>query len=138
MDAQQLQQHIDALALVQAQKELNLTDEQQPTFAAKLTRLQNVRRRQTNERRRIFMELRPLLDSQPAKEDAITERLNALKEVNRRSAEEIVKAYDELDALLTPWQRARFRLFEERLERTKVDLLARLNAGNRAGGSKPK
>lgn len=135
MDAAQLQQHIDALALVQAQQELKLTEEQQANFAAKLVRLQTVRRRTTNERRRLFTELRGLVDSQTPRDEAIAENLKALGDVNRRGAEEVLKSQEDLDAILTPWQRAKFRLFEERLERQKVEMLGRIAAGARAGGS---
>ncbi len=135
MDAAQLQQHIDALALVQAQQELKLTEEQQANFAAKLVRLQTVRRKTTNERRRLFTELRGLVDSQTPRDEAIAENLKALGDVNRRGAEEVLKSQEDLDAILTPWQRAKFRLFEERLERQKVEMLGRIAAGARGGGS---
>jgi len=130
MTAQQLQNHMDAVALQQAQEQLKLTDEQYPTFAVKLTKLQNIRRRTSNDRRRLLMELRVLLDASPAaKDDVIAEKLRALEDVNRRGADELVKSYQEIDTTLTPWQRARFRLFEEQLERRKVELLARIGAG---------
>jgi Spy/CpxP family protein refolding chaperone len=121
MDAVQLQQHIDALALVQAQQELKLTEEQQATFASKLVRLQTVRRRMTNERRRIFVELRGLIDSQTPRDEAISEKLKALNEINRRGGEDLIKSYEDLDTILTPWQRGRFRLFEERLAPRRAD-----------------
>ena len=127
MTAQQLANHLDAVALQQAQKELKLTDEQYPVFAVKLTHLQNVRRKTTNERRRVLMELRGLLDASPVtKDDVLAEKLRSLEDINRRGAEELVKSYQELDSALTPWQRVRFRLFEEHLERRKVELLAKI------------
>lgn len=135
MDAAQLQQHIDALALVQAQQELKLTEEQQANFATRLVRLQTVRRRMTNERRRVFAELRGLVDSPTPHDEAISEKLKALGEINRRGGEEVLRSYEDLDTILTPWQRAKFRLFEERLERQKVEMLGRIAAGARAGGS---
>lgn len=134
MDAQQLQQQIDALALVQAQKELNLTDEQQPAFVAKLVRLQNLRRRVTNGRRQLINELRVLLNAPSPREEAIAEKLKALNDLTRNGGDELIKATDELDAVLTPLQRGRFRLLEERLERQKVEMLGKLGANARGGG----
>ena len=46
-----------------------------------------------------------------------------------RAAVEVRKAYQDLDAVLTPWQRGRFRTFEEQLERRKVELLAKIGGG---------
>ena len=61
----------------------------------------------------------------PADEAAISERLSALQELEARSAAENRKAYTELDALLDPRQQARFRVFEEQIERRKLELMLR-------------
>ena len=39
--------------------------------------------------------------------------------------EQIRQAYAEIDQVLTPRQRAQFRVFEEMMERQKLDMLAR-------------
>ncbi len=56
---------------------------------------------------------------------AIRERLTALQELESRGAAENRKAYTELDALLDPRQQARFRVFEEQIERRKLELMLR-------------
>jgi len=54
-----------------------------------------------------------------------------------RSAAELRRAYDALDEVLDVRQQARFRTFEEMLERRKLDLLmrARQGAARRGSGS---
>jgi Spy/CpxP family protein refolding chaperone len=133
MNQQQLQAYMDAYALVQAERELTLTADQYPNFVARLRRLQDVRRRSMAERRRLMNELAGLLQGNEAgRDDAILARVAALDDVAQRSAGEMRKAYADLDAVLTPWQRGRFRTFEEQLERRKVELLAKITGG--AGG----
>jgi hypothetical protein len=134
-DPQQVQQFLDTYALVQAQEQLQLTDEQFATFAPRLTRLHNVRRRVGNQRRQLLGELRVLLGQTPgAGDEAIMAKVRALDDFTRRGAEEIQKVYVEVDGALTPWQRGRFRMFEEQLERRKIDLLRTLGAA-RGGGA---
>lgn len=128
MNQQQLQAWLDAFALVQAEKELQLTGEQYANFVAKLTRLHNVRRRTVMERRRVLNELAGLLQSSAnARDEVIEEKLRTLEEVTRRGGEDLRRSYQEVDAVLTPWQRGRFRLFEETLERRKIDLLTKVH-----------
>jgi len=137
MDAQQMQIHLDAVALVQAERQLKLTAEQYPNFVAKMTRLQAVRRRLVVERRRVFNELRGLLEAPSPREDTITEKLRTLEDINRRGADEVIKSYQDVDTVLSPWQRGRFRLLEEQLERQKIEILARIAAMPPASGKIP-
>ena len=48
-----------------------------------------------------------------------------------RAADELRKAYDALDEVLEPVQQARFRLFEQQVERRQIELL--MKARERAG-----
>ncbi len=127
MNMQEVQKWIDTWALIEAERALQLTQEQYPNFVARLTRLQNVRRRAQMERRRSLGELGGLAQGPgPHRDDVITEKLKALDESNVRAAADIRQAYADLDAVITPAQRARFRLFEEVIERRKVELLAKV------------
>jgi hypothetical protein len=139
MTQQQMQAYIDAYALVQAEKELQLTNDQYANFVTRLRKLQDVRRGHQVERRRLLNELAGLLQGQgqgqateAGKDDAIMAHVKALDDLQQRSATEVSQAYKDLDAVLTPWQRGRYRMFEEQLERRKVELLAKINSG---GGS---
>jgi Spy/CpxP family protein refolding chaperone len=127
MNQQQLQAWLDTYAVVQAQRQLVLTDEQYPNFVARLRKLQDVRRRRMVERRKLMNELQGLIQSaaSPGRDENILARVRALDEGADSGAAEMRKAYQDLDAVLTPWQRGRFRLFEEQLERQKVDLIAK-------------
>ena len=61
----------------------------------------------------------------------IKERLTALQELESRTAAEMRKAYNALDEVLDVRQQARFRVFEEQIERRKIELLMRARQQNR-------
>lgn len=126
---------LDAYALVQAQNALQLNDSQYGTFVGRLRSLQETRRRNQRARNQIVQELRRLTGPEVTTldEPAIREQLKALRELDERSAADLRHAYDSLDEVLDLRQQARFRIFEEALERRKMDLLlrARQRAANR-------
>lgn len=119
---------LDTYAIVQAQDALQLNDAQYGQFVTRLRKLQETRRRNQRERNEMLQELRKLAGPQaPAQPDeaAIRERLKALREHDDRAAGELRRAYDALDEVLDARQQARFRIFEETIERRKLDLLVR-------------
>jgi len=135
-DQQQVQRLLDAWALVQAKDQLRLTDEQYPGFVARLTKLHDTRRRIAMERRRLMGELRMLLNQSPvAKDDVLTTKIRALDEVTKRGADEAQQTTLEIDGLLTPWQRGRYRMFEELVERRKIEMLRSVGAGRGGAAS---
>lgn len=122
---------LDTYAIVQAQDALQLGDPQYGQFVTRLKRLQEMRRKNTQARNRIVAELRRLtLPDTPLDENTIRERLKALREHDERAAADLRRAYDSVDEVLDARQQARFRIFEEQMERKKLDLLMR--ARNRA------
>ncbi len=122
---------LDAYALVQAESALELKDSQYGEFVTRLKKLQETRRRNQQARNRQIQELRRMTQPQakPQDEGVIAERLKALKEHDTRAAAELGRAYDALDEVLDVRQQARFRAFEENLERRKIDLLMRARRG---------
>ena len=126
---------LDAYALVQAQNALQLSDNQYGEFVSRLKRLQQTRRRNQQGRNGLLADLRRMTGPQVQQVDevALRERLRLLKEHDVKSAVEMKAAYDAVDEILDLRQQARFRVFEETLERRKLDLLmrARRNAGGR-------
>jgi Spy/CpxP family protein refolding chaperone len=122
---------LDAWAIVQAQETLQLGDDQYAQFVSRLKRLQQARRRNLQGRLAILQDLRRLSAStgDQVDENALRERLKALADHDAAAATEMRKAYEELDQVLSPKQQARFRLFEEVLERRKIDLLKRAQQG---------
>jgi hypothetical protein len=119
---------LDSYAMFQAQQQLSISDEKFGTFAGRLKKLQDARRRNQRERHRIVVELRKLVSPRsatPGDEAAILAQLAKLKEHDRRAAAELQQAYDALDEVLDARQQARFRIFEEQIEQRKLELLMR-------------
>ena len=135
MNMQEVQKWLDTWALIEAEKHLQLSEEQYPDFVARLSRLHNLRRRLQVERRRTLSEMAPLVQGQgPHNDETIAAKLKALDDITQRAQDEIRKAYADIDLVLTPTQRGRFRLFEEQIERRKVDLLMKIRP---RGGTAP-
>jgi hypothetical protein len=120
----ELQRMFDAYALLQAQEQLGISDEQYPRFVTRFKALQDVRRNGLMGRGRIIQELRGRAGGQ-MDEAALRERLKALQDLDARNAEEMRKAYEALDQVLDIRQQVRLRIFEEQMERRKVELLSR-------------
>jgi Spy/CpxP family protein refolding chaperone len=120
---------------VQAQDTLNLTDAQFARVLPALKALQGARRRFLQSRRQLLNLMNGLLKSSPLDEAALRDRLAALKDLEAKSRDEIQRAYEALDGALEPMQQARFRLFEEQVERRKIELLmkARQRAAEQQG-----
>jgi hypothetical protein len=115
---------VDAYAVVQAQKILELDEAQYGSFVTRFRALQAVRRKHAGERLRAIQELNRLT-RRGATDEALRERLAALDALDAAAAAEVGKAVAAVDAGLTLAQRARFRVFEDLMERRKFDLLAR-------------
>ncbi len=107
LEPAEIERLFDAFVLVQAQDSLALTDEQFAPFVASLRRLQKARRERQARRQRLLRSLQRLVST----------------------AEILHSAYASLDGVLDLRQRARFRLFEQRMERRKLDLVARAHRG---------
>jgi hypothetical protein len=122
---------LDGYAIVQAQEALQLSEAQYGAFVTRLKRLQETRRRNQQARHRMIQELRRVAGPQATAtaDESLRQQLKALRDHDDRSAEEIRKAYDGIDEVLDARQQARFRLFEERLELRKLDLLMRARQG---------
>jgi len=65
----------------------------------------------------------------PGDEGAVRDKVKALRAHDEQAALELRRAYDALDEGLDPRQQARFRIFEEQLERRKLDLIMRARDG---------
>jgi hypothetical protein len=121
----EIQRMFDAYALVQAQDRLKLSDEQFPQFLARFKALQEVRRRLQIERVRALRELNRLSQTEKVEDSAFKEQLRLLQEIESRTSAEVRKAYDSIDQVLDVRQQASFRLFEEMMERRKIELVTR-------------
>jgi hypothetical protein len=132
-NAAEVQRLFDAYTLAQAQDALKLTDAQYPEFVARMKALQDVRHRNQQARFRLLRQIARLTSGgDKGNEGDLRGRLNELREHDARAAAELEKAYAALDEVLDTRQQARFRLFEESIERKKFDLLARARQRGRA------
>src|SRR5262249_14013566 len=116
----EIQRLFDAYVIMQAQQALQLSDEQFPKFLARVKALQDVRRRGQMQRGRMLQELRRLSQT-PGQDDELRNQLKALSDLDARLGTEVRQALDGVDQTLNLRQQARFRLFEEQMERRKVD-----------------
>src|SRR5262249_45614162 len=121
----------DSYALVQAQEQLKLGDSQFSQFFARFRSLQDVRRRAQNERNRRIQELRRLTLDPKSDETLMKDQLKALQDLDVRASADIKRALDAIDQVLDVRQQARFRVFEELMERRKIDLVTRARQNNR-------
>jgi hypothetical protein len=82
------------------------------------------------QRGRMLQELRRLSQA-GGQDEALRTQLKALNDLEARVAGEVRQALDGVDQVLDLRQQARFRLFEEQMERRKVELLMRARQANR-------
>ena len=127
----EIQRMFDAYALLQAHEQLKIGDDQYPQFLTRFKALQDVRRRAVQERARLVMELRRILNDATPDEAQIKERLKMLEDIEARSAGGTRKAYEAIDRGLDVRQQAQFRVFEELMERRKLELVTRARLANR-------
>ncbi|HEY7170331.1 MAG TPA: hypothetical protein VH417_05755 [Vicinamibacterales bacterium] len=122
----EVQRLFEAYETMQAQDVLHLTEAQYPTFLPRMKALQEARRRGTAERARIVASLNRLSGPDAQADDSqIRAELKALDDADARTRDEVRQAMDALNQVLDLRQQARFRVFEEQMERRKVELLMR-------------
>ena len=127
----EIQRLFDSFALIQAQGQLNISDEKFPQFLARFKSLQDLRRKNEQERARIVQDLRKQVND-PQPDDAVMkERLKSLEDLDARSHVDVAKAYDSINQVLDLRQQAKFRVFEENMERRKLELVTRARQANR-------
>lgn len=131
---QQVEQMWNAFFLSRAQEQLQLSDDQFAKFFLRVQRLQRLRQQHQMRRRRLLAELGTLTAPAATTDDAtLSARTRALDALDRQAARNEQAALAAIDAVLTVRQRARFRWFEDAMERQKLQMLARaLRAGTPA------
>ena len=124
-----VQRMFDAYTLMQAQEQLKIGEEQFAKFMPRFKALQEARRKTQADRDQIIVELRRLSMATPLDESQIKEKLKALQEIDTRSVADLKKSYESIDQVLDLKQQAQFRVFEEVMERRKLDMISRARAG---------
>src|SRR5207247_11344982 len=117
--------------MVQAQDQLELNDGQYGRFLVRFRALQDIRRRALNEHTRVVADLRRLLMQGQADEAQLKDRMQALQDIDTRAIADVKRAYDAIDQALDVRQQARFRVFEEQMERGKLELINSARQANR-------
>jgi hypothetical protein len=128
----EIQRMFDASALLQAQQQLQIRDDQFPQFLMRFKALQDLRRQVLIERMQIIQQLRRLVaPGATPDEGAVRDRLKALQDLDARQLADVNKAYEAIDQVLDVRQRAQLRVFEEVMERQKLELVMRARQANR-------
>jgi Spy/CpxP family protein refolding chaperone len=128
----ELQRLFDSYALLQAQEQLKIGDEQYARFLPRFKALQDARRQMQQQRARVIQDVRRLLMDGQTDEAQLKDRLKQLQDIETRGEAETHKAYDAIDQVLDVRQQAQFRVFEEQMERRKLELVTRARQANRA------
>ena len=134
ISASQIQRWFEAFTVLQAQEALQLSEAQYGRFVTRLKALQEAKRRRQQTRNKILGDMRRVTHPQTGNQDEVqlADLLKALREDEDRGAVELKRAYDALDETLDVRQRARFRVFEDRMEQQKLELLMRARQNARA------
>jgi hypothetical protein len=130
----ELQRLFDAYSIVQAQEFLKISDEQYARFLPRFKALLDTRRQTLQQRTRVLNVMRRLLmDAQPD-EGMLRDSLKQLQEIDSRGEADARRGYDAIDQVLDLKQQAKFRVFEEQMERRKLEMVTvarQLNRQNR-------
>jgi len=131
-----VQRMFDAYALMQAQEQLKIGDEHFAQFLTRYKALQEVRRKSLQEHGRLVVDMRQMLNTTNPDEAQLKEKMKALQDLEARSITDVKKAYDAIDQVLDVKQQAKFRVFEEAMERRKLELVTRARQANRPKNQK--
>jgi hypothetical protein len=125
----QVQNMLDGAVLVRAQDALQLSDAQWQAFVPKMRELQQVRIQHQRNRVQLINGLNQATKpGSVADEATLMSRVKALDDLEAQMGTDERTALAAVDSLLTVYQRARFRVFEENNEREKLRLLAKVMA----------
>jgi len=121
---------LDGRVLIQAQTALQLSDTQYQAFWPKMRQLQRVRRQHEQRHAMLINQLNQATKAgaPPVDEATLTARVKALDDLEASMVSDERTALADVDSVLTVFQRARFRVFEENMEREKLKLLVKVLA----------
>jgi hypothetical protein len=136
LTAAQAEQLFDRYVLAQARIALQLRPVQIEPFRRRLQDLQMVRRRGQRQRQQLLNQLNAASrGEEPADDAELSKQLGALDELTRTIDQQVSDARTRVEEILTPRQRVRFRIFEQRMEQRKAELVARARQAVREGRS---
>jgi Spy/CpxP family protein refolding chaperone len=127
---------VDAYVLSNLQESLSLSDDQFVRLLPLVKRLQAERREAMDRRARAVREMRRLLKSGSATEPEVLAQLKEWKAIEADDPLRGRKGMEAIDALLTPLQQAKFRVFEADVSQKLRELTGQMRRQNR-GESRP-
>lgn len=127
----EVQAQFDAYVIAQAEDALQISEEQYPQFVRRVRALQMARRETRVRRNRLLAALAQVARTRDVDEGRLATAIRALDDHDRAAPDGIARAYASLDEVLSPWQRARFRVLEDQLEQKKLEMVLRARQGPR-------
>lgn len=118
----------DRYMLAQARPALQLRPEQMAPFRQRFERLVMARRQAQRQRQRLLQDLLQSSQASGADDTTVAAKLKAVDEQTAAAEQTVREARQQLDDVLSVQQRARFLAFEQRMERQKLELIARARA----------
>ena len=128
-----VQNMLDGYVLKQAQVALQLSDAQWVAFFPKMDALQKLRREHQRKHAQLINQLNqaappPRAGLSTADEATMAARVKSVDDAEAQMVTDERAALAAVDSVLTVYQRARFRVFEENMEKEKLRLLAKVMA----------
>ena len=108
-----------------------MNDEQFAKFLPRFKALQDARRQGLQQRTRVLNQLRKGINDGESDEQ-FRASIKLLQDIDDRASAETRKAYEAVDQVLDARQQAQFRIFEEQVERRKLEVVTRARQANRA------
>lgn len=113
---------IEKVKIWRITQELDLTTEQAEKFFPRLHEFNKIEREFHDEKMHILTELANLLE-QNASEEEITQVINRYDDVYRKKSENEIQKLEEMWQVLTPVQRAKYVIFEEKFTKEIRDMI---------------
>ncbi len=113
---------IEKVKIWRITQELDLTTEQAEKFFPRLHEFSKIEREFHDERMHILTELAKLLEKNAAEEE-ITKVINRYDDVYRKKSENEIQKLEEMWQVLTPVQRAKYVIFEEKFIKEIRDMI---------------
>jgi hypothetical protein len=127
---------VDAYIIANIQESLELTDEQYEQAIPLVNKLQKARRQFFSDRYHAERRLRRLLGSGTATEAEVIEALENLKAVDVEGPANLRAHAEALDAVLSPLQQAKYRVFEADVEQRLRRLMRRARGEGKKDGDR--
>ncbi len=131
-----IQAMFEAMTVMEAERFVMLTPDQFPVFVQRLKRLHEARATMNRRRNRALNDLRGMANPQNGRADdaTIDVKLRELAAIELEGRTAVDKAIEALDQMLSPKQRARFRMLEDNIEKKKIDFLTKVRQPGGRGG----